>query len=491
MEKKIVNRYNNKLSQFKLFLSCNICRVFCKVSTMSKHMKRCHGINGRVLCIWCLKCKFKSELTKEEKYRKYKHKLVCFDNYIQNNPSREIYNVDESKKLQTMSTVNIYVSGFLYNSKCLQEWAEEVERETQKSPRCSNKCYPNWLTNIDGVSYNNLQFFNNKCTIDPLVGFDPFFQLAFSFKDNLKWWSLRVDNDQWKLFVFLITQNATNLYILPHSCLCSHGGVLHRHLIVIVAPGCKISFSDTTVVSYARLLDRNDPMHLVSLIVMLSRKNCGTCTNNCHYYVFWPVMPCSELIAMLYIPRGLEHYCKRISITENLTLNTLHFSNGKWSVQYRELLQYLHIIFPLPSNYELQQLTDMSSTRILDDFLIVGYRFYRVVRNDNLSNMTCYQWNMYQIQNQNCLYFNVGQQFYTLSPEQQESLNSLLRNRMAPCNLQLERYMEELHMLRKKTKILENNLKGMNQIQENYQRLEAALAMHILASGRDDTHTDP
>lgn len=473
MENKISVRYNNKLSHCKVLVPCKVCGSHMRASGINKHMKIVHGIRHQLVCVWCLEFECTTRPKGEEKVRQYLHKHSCFsrcrdevnckigDNSVAMHSGPLTIFCDDNIPLRCI-TEN------LLNSFTIQHWALEQVPLTEQD---LSPAYPYWMKTDEGVTSENLRFFHNKCTIDPMVGFDPFLQLAFCFKENLVWWVIRVKFTSWNDFMSFFLKHSANIYILPHSSMCRHGGETHRHMVLVMPQTYAIvAKTDLRLVPQFYSIDGStienwkNPLTLMRKILQFAKTACScdkNCASECNYHTFRPVIPLADMFAMMYIPGGMEIYFTDLDLPcEAGNLKSLRKNRqGRWLVEYCEVAKYQYLIFPLPLNFQLVRILP-STLEHHDDFLIIGSYIFKVSCNNSLVNLPRIEWNAHQLRNYNCFFRNSASQFFGLSLTHQQSLHKIFKG-LEPVEFR------ELERLRFRIKCLE----------EKNQTLEAALTI--------------
>lgn len=314
---------------------------------------------------------------------------------------------------------------------------------------------PAWLTDEDGVDLADLPGFYNNFPMDPEMGFNPVWQRLFTFKRNLRWFSLQVRASHWTRFLEFMN-GVKQMYILPYSCLCRHGaagGDYHRHMICVIHEVKLKSFHSRfwryiSTESFIQLQPAENPMQLVNLISVYSnlKLTCSSsssindfydddgdyCNENesVHFYIFQPVVPFVRLFAMLYIPNGVDIYMRakynRILGNGSDYISLCYKYNDGWCVEYRDLAREKFLIFPLPKKVQISRRLASGVRDIKNNFLYLNdYLMVESHYNPDLPSMCTDEWNACQIQSGNCLLWNMNTQMYKFPEHQQHLFQSI------------------------------------------------------------------
>lgn len=182
---------------------------------------------------------------------------------------------------------------------------------------------PSWLTSSQGVEH--IIYFKNKFEFPAFTNLEAFWQKAFIYKSNVKWFHLMVSTNGWEKLVTFYYKYYSDIYVLPYWCLCSGGIKHHRHMIMVSNEYFNIkSFEDSfkrEEAIYKSIL-LNDPLHLANVIQYVSgrrsqskdlRNPLGT-----HYYINKPVIPRIQIFYSILIPGGFDWYQKEAMTTHTL-----------------------------------------------------------------------------------------------------------------------------------------------------------------------------
>lgn len=186
---------------------------------------------------------------------------------------------------------------------------------------------PQWLTSTQGVEH--VSYFKNKFEFPSFTNLEAFWQKAFIYKTNVKWFHLMVSTNGWEKMVMFYYKYYSDIYILPYWCLCSGGVKHHRHMIMVASEYFHInSFEETfkrEEAIYKSIL-LNDPLHLANVIQYVSgRRSQSKDPDNplgTHYCINKPVIPRIQIFYSILVPGGYIWYQK-----EAMTKHTIVYKN--------------------------------------------------------------------------------------------------------------------------------------------------------------------
>lgn len=451
----IVRDYYHRLTNRKKLISCIRCQERLKPSFMNRHMQINHSINIKNICVWCLS-------PVHHLSNSYEHRIECFKQRYQIENDGVEFSQKNTLSQPDWCVDKTSVNGFAFNSIEISTWlTNRISCAVASSDNAIFESinpempYPDWLTDHTGVSEDKLRYFLNKFPMDmALTGFDPFLQLAFTYKENVVWLHLFIYADHWQFFLKFLKRFCGNIYFLPHWRVCSERSKYHRHsLAVILKFSVHVFLSEfekefVCYGSVAEILNpRKSPIHLISTIEYLGNcKQFSSNQNQAHYFrklqsshlstklyhsnvnddarcvINQSVIPYATLFAMLYIPLGINHYMSAYHAKEKFWLYPIKKSRRGWEIECIKLSGVKQIIFPLPRNMEFVEIINEFES---DSFLFVGYQIFTYKQNDLLLALDQIQWNFHQANTKNFLLDVLGDFTYRPDSKQQYILNAI------------------------------------------------------------------
>lgn len=186
---------------------------------------------------------------------------------------------------------------------------------------------PKWLTSLDGVEH--ISYFKNKFEFPIFTNLEAFWQKAFIYKTNLKWYHLMVSTNGWEKLILFYYKYYGDIFVLPYWCLCSGGLKHHRHMIIVTNEYYNIDSFEKTfrreeAIYKAVLL--NDPLHLANVIQYVSGRRSQSKNPDSplgtHYCINKPVIPRIQVFYSILVPGGYAWYQK-----EAMTKHTVCYKN--------------------------------------------------------------------------------------------------------------------------------------------------------------------